>query len=147
METFFGITGRTGKQCRERWHNQLDPSIKNTEWTSEEEQILFDSHNKHGNRWATIAKALEGRTDNCVKNHFYSTLRRAFRRLNRFSAENKQRRGLKELKAIMLSKLVAAAEDKFDGKLKLSNDIINKSIELKNRLLPFSKDVDNTSED
>ena len=82
-----------------------------------------------------------------MKNHFYSTLRRAFRRLNRFSTENKQRRGLKELKAIMLSKLVAAAEDKFDGKLKLSNDIINKSIELKNRLLPFSKDVDNTSED
>lgn len=28
MEAEFKIVGRTGKQCRERWHNQLDPSIK-----------------------------------------------------------------------------------------------------------------------
>ena len=36
MEVDFAIFGRTGKQCRERWHNQLDPCIKNSEWTSEE---------------------------------------------------------------------------------------------------------------
>ena len=56
METDFKMFGRTGKQCRERWHNQLDPSIKNTSWTPEEEKILFEFHNKHGNRWARISQ-------------------------------------------------------------------------------------------
>lgn len=128
MEINFKIFGRTGKQCRERWHNQLDPNIKNTEWTQQEELVLFDCHNKFGNRWARICQQLEGRTDNCVKNHFYSTLRKAFRRLNKLAAENKQKQGIKELKPVMLSKLVAAAEDKYDKKLKLSEELVNKSI-------------------
>lgn len=81
-----------------------------------------------------------------MKNHFYSTLRRAFRRLNRYTSENRQKHGLKELKPVMLSKLVAAAEDKFDGKLKLSDEIIDLSVSLKNRLLPFSREVENTKE-
>jgi hypothetical protein len=32
--------GRTGKQCRERWHNQIDPSINKTPWNDDEELIL-----------------------------------------------------------------------------------------------------------
>ena len=35
------LTGRTGKQCRERWHNQLDPSINKAPWTQEEEELLI----------------------------------------------------------------------------------------------------------
>jgi myb proto-oncogene protein len=35
---------RTGKQCRERWHNHLDPSIKKSVWTREEDKILIDAH-------------------------------------------------------------------------------------------------------
>ena len=31
---------RTGKQCRERWHNQLDPTIRKDPWTPEEEDTL-----------------------------------------------------------------------------------------------------------
>lgn len=29
------IFERTGKQCRERWYNHLDPSVKKGEWTAE----------------------------------------------------------------------------------------------------------------
>ncbi len=36
------LNGRSGKQCRERWHNQLDPSISKEEWTEEEERILLE---------------------------------------------------------------------------------------------------------
>jgi len=28
------LTGRTGKQCRERWHNHLDPNIRKEKWSA-----------------------------------------------------------------------------------------------------------------
>lgn len=73
------MPGRSGKQCRERFHNHLDVGIVVGEWTPEEDKIVFALQHHLGNLWSKIAALLPGRTDNSVKNRFH-VLDRAKRR-------------------------------------------------------------------
>lgn len=64
------IEGRNGKQCRERWVNHLDPSLKHDEWTTDEDKILFEQYKIYGSKWASIAAHIPGRSANATKNRY-----------------------------------------------------------------------------
>lgn len=72
-----GVTyNRTGKQCRQRWMNILDPSIKKDRWSIKEDLILLQRQQELGNKWIEISLYLNGRTESMIKNRFQSLLKK-----------------------------------------------------------------------
>ncbi|CAH8381202.1 unnamed protein product [Eruca vesicaria subsp. sativa] len=71
---------RCGKSCRLRWLNYLRPGIKRGKFTPQEEEEIIKLHADLGNRWAAIAKQMENRTDNDIKNHWNSCLKKRLSR-------------------------------------------------------------------
>jgi len=77
------LPGRMGKQCRERWFNHLAPDVKKGEWTLEEDRQIMAAVREHGTKWSVIVKQLPGRSDNAIKNRYYSAVRKAYRQERR----------------------------------------------------------------
>ncbi|XP_057843853.2 transcription factor MYB16-like [Cryptomeria japonica] len=72
---------RCGKSCRLRWTNYLRPDIKRGNFSWEEDQTIVELHALLGNKWSTIAAHLKGRTDNEIKNHWNTRLKRNLLRM------------------------------------------------------------------
>ena len=61
---------RSGKQCRERWVNFLNPEIKKDPFSLQEDILILEKRITIGNKWSEIIKEMPGRTENNVKNRF-----------------------------------------------------------------------------
>eukprot|EP00186_Timspurckia_oligopyrenoides_P001706 CAMPEP_0182441676 /NCGR_PEP_ID=MMETSP1172-20130603/659_1 /TAXON_ID=708627 /ORGANISM="Timspurckia oligopyrenoides, Strain CCMP3278" /LENGTH=222 /DNA_ID=CAMNT_0024636119 /DNA_START=31 /DNA_END=699 /DNA_ORIENTATION=+ len=66
---------KTGKQCRERWVNHLDPNIRKSQWTVAEDKFILQKQKEIGNKWNEISKCMEGRSENAIKNRFNAFLK------------------------------------------------------------------------
>ena len=70
------IPGRSGKQCREHWNNSLNPEVKKGSWTSEEDFLIMYFYKKYNGSWKKIIPIFNKRTENSIKNRFFSQLRK-----------------------------------------------------------------------
>ncbi|KAG5227305.1 myb family transcription factor family protein [Salix suchowensis] len=72
---------RCGKSCRLRWTNYLRPDLKRGLLSEYEEKMVIDLHAQLGNRWSKIASHLPGRTDNEIKNHWNTHIKKKLRKM------------------------------------------------------------------
>ena len=70
---------KTFKQIRLRWINNLSPELSHEKWSIAEQKRIFELYKRYGNQWKSIADEFQGRTDNGVKNMFFSVIRKALR--------------------------------------------------------------------
>jgi len=74
---------RTGKQCRERYVNHLNPRLKHTEFGAQEDATIWRLYATIGTQWAKMSKVIPGRTDNNLKNRFHNLKRQLQREEDR----------------------------------------------------------------
>ena len=123
------IVGRSGKQCRERWFNNLNPVVKKGNWTIEEDDLIFKLYMQYGSSWSKIAKHLKGRTENSIKNRFYSTIRK-------IAADRKKLNQVKQEDNLNLQNIKISEEKPENIFLQNPEFLKEKSIPLPNNQLP-----------
>ncbi|CAD8166598.1 unnamed protein product [Paramecium pentaurelia] len=135
---------RSGKSCKERFHNQLNPVVNKDQWTQKEVDKLFELQSKYGNRWRSIAKELPQRTDGLIKNYFYSLVRKVLRRLSKTVNGNKNGSQMtKTLKPSVISQIFCVNQNQInDSVIKVEFAQLFRNIILKYKNFSISQQID-----
>jgi pre-mRNA-splicing factor CDC5/CEF1 len=63
------LNRKTPKQCKARWYEWLDPSIKKTEWSREEDEKLLHLAKLMPTQWRTIAPIVGRTPSQCLERY------------------------------------------------------------------------------
>ena len=111
------IQNRTGKQCRERWLNNLNTNLKKKNWTTEEDLLILRLFQRYKS-WIKILPVFENRSENSIKNRYYIQLRKIALRKNIYgNTDNVLKIGIETLKQYF-DEAVEEAEKKYLNKNK-----------------------------
>ena len=118
------------KQCRERWSNNLDPVLVREKWSYYDNLKLFDLQSKLGNHWKAVSAEFPQRTDNGVKNQFFSMIRKSLRKACKIVSNDYDPSFVSNIKPKILSEFI---------KLPLNNDCPGSNARDLIQKLAFSK--------
>ncbi|SPJ10746.1 myb2 transcription factor, putative [Plasmodium sp. DRC-Itaito] len=65
------LVRKSAKQCKARWYEWLDPSVKKTEWNKEEEEKLLHLAKLFPTQWRTIAPIVGRTAQQCLEHYEY----------------------------------------------------------------------------
>jgi hypothetical protein len=136
------LPNRSAKQCRERWFNHLDPSVVKSEWTPQEDDLLFQQFELHGGKWSTIAKLFPGRCDNAIKNRWNSSLSRRVqtdeqgRKVLLPDSSKRKYRSKEKLPTVEAVETIAAVKETNGAQVKVKENKESPVIPLSTFLLP-----------
>ncbi|KAJ3435396.1 snRNA-activating protein complex subunit [Anaeramoeba flamelloides] len=110
------VPGRSSKQCRERWRNQLNPKITQKKFTQEERELLIEKQSEYGNKWTFLGQFFEGRTGNQLKNYWHSKIKKGKQQKKTLSPKKKQNKRIKERKKIIMGNCSSQSNKNNQGK-------------------------------
>ena len=122
------IKGRNAKQCREHWYEFLNPNLIKGNWTLEEDLLIMVFYQKYNGRWKNIIPIFEKRSENSIKNRFYSELRKiSLKYENNIYKEPKKKLKLNVILKY-LEQGIENAKKKYLKKSNISEDKLNEYI-------------------
>ena len=143
------IEGRTSKQCREHWNNCLNPKLIKGNWTAEEDFLIMYFYEKCEGSWKKLITLFKGRTENSIKNRFFSQLRKIAAYLNKEEKKPKHSKyKLKELLKYLKIGIYISRKNYLSEK-SISETALNKYLnELKDKInnIHINEDFENSDE-
>jgi hypothetical protein len=85
------LKGRSSKQIRDRWVNNLNPERHSIKWGDEMDKLILEKYLELGSSWVAISKFIPNSTENMIKNRFYSMLRSTASKIEKCSKKEKQK--------------------------------------------------------
>ena len=99
--------------------HQLNPDLNKEKWTIDDNKLLFNLHKTYKSHWKKIAEHFNGRTDNSIKNQFFSVVRKALRKACKVLGNVSNTNTINKIKPKVLSNYLSLDYDipvKGDGK-------------------------------